>query len=66
MSFSALFPSAASSAGDSVDALSDTDSHSSSETLSILQPIGYSSSTCGYCAEEKGARSINKSSKSYG
>lgn len=36
------------------------------ERLTILQPIGYSSSSCGYCPNEKGTRSSNKSSKSYG
>ncbi|GAA5827181.1 hypothetical protein JCM11251_001156 [Rhodosporidiobolus azoricus] len=35
------------------------------ERISILQPLGYSSSTCGYCSE-KGKRSATKSSKSYG
>ncbi|BGP12345.1 hypothetical protein JCM10213_006524 [Rhodosporidiobolus nylandii] len=36
------------------------------EPLSILQPLGYSSSTCGYCGDGKGQRSRTKSSKSYG
>ncbi|GAA5888743.1 hypothetical protein JCM6882_002833 [Rhodosporidiobolus microsporus] len=36
------------------------------ERISILQPLGYSASTCGYCGEGKGKRSSTKSSKSYG
>ncbi|GAA5877358.1 hypothetical protein JCM16303_006255 [Sporobolomyces ruberrimus] len=67
MSLSQLYSEAGSSAGDSSAALSDSaDSSSSSESLSILQPFGYSASTCGYCAEVKGQRSRAKSSKSYG
>ncbi|GAA5922830.1 arginyltransferase [Sporobolomyces koalae] len=69
MSLSQLFPSAASSAGDSSQsqsALSDADSSSSNDSISILQPFGYSASACGYCSEVKGERSRAKSSKSYG
>ncbi|GAA6046515.1 hypothetical protein JCM3770_006187 [Rhodotorula araucariae] len=40
--------------------------HDDHEPLSFLQPLGYSASSCGYCAEVKGARSRSKSSKSYG
>ncbi|GAA5901915.1 hypothetical protein JCM5296_006301 [Sporobolomyces johnsonii] len=49
-------------------AASNADSSSSSDplSLSILQPLAYSASTCGYCAEEKGKRSKTKCSKSYG
>ncbi len=36
------------------------------ETLSILQGLGYSQTSCGYCAEEKGARSSRKGGRSYG
>ncbi|GAA6064208.1 hypothetical protein JCM10212_001621 [Sporobolomyces blumeae] len=64
-----MYSSAGSSAGDSAfsDTASNADSTSfGSDSLSILQPFGYSSSTCGYCAEEKGQRSKQKSSKSYG
>ncbi|GAA5997142.1 arginyltransferase [Rhodotorula paludigena] len=46
---------------------SDGDSSASSqELLSILQPLGYSANSCGYCSEIKGGRSTAKSSKSYG
>ncbi|GAA6018273.1 hypothetical protein JCM11491_005136 [Sporobolomyces phaffii] len=62
MSLSQLYSEAGSSAGDSSAALSD----SADDSLSILQPFGYSASTCGYCAEIKGQRSRAKSSKSYG
>ncbi|GAA5985354.1 hypothetical protein JCM5350_005155 [Sporobolomyces pararoseus] len=65
MSLSQLYSEAGSSASSSA-ALSDVDSTSSQESLSILQPFSYSASTCGYCAEVKGQRSKNKSSKSYG
>lgn len=34
--------------------------------VSILQPLTYSASSCGYCSTVPGARSVAKSSKSYG
>lgn len=67
MSLSQLYSEVGSSISNSADSVvSDADSTSSSDTLSILQPFGYSASTCGYCAEVKGQRSRAKGSKSYG
>lgn len=43
-----------------------TSAHLNSDPLSILQPIGYSASQCGYCAEVKGMRSDKKGGRSYG
>ncbi|GAA5883804.1 hypothetical protein JCM3774_003663 [Rhodotorula dairenensis] len=37
-----------------------------SEPVSILQPLTYSASSCGYCSTVPGLRSTLKSSKSYG
>ncbi|KAM0756547.1 hypothetical protein T439DRAFT_321254 [Meredithblackwellia eburnea MCA 4105] len=51
------------------DDYSDSDSQNSDEqqeSLSIIQPLGYSRSTCGYCSPIKGKRSQNKSGASYG
>ncbi|GAA5908365.1 arginyltransferase [Sporobolomyces salmoneus] len=68
MSLSQLYSEVGSSTSTSAESVvSDSaESTSSNETLSILQPFGYSASTCGYCAEVKGQRSRAKSSKSYG
>ncbi|GAA6002619.1 hypothetical protein JCM10207_007596 [Rhodosporidiobolus poonsookiae] len=41
------------------------DDEEDDERLSIVQPLGYSLSTCGYCSP-KGQRSTTKSSRSYG
>ncbi|GAA5991289.1 hypothetical protein JCM10908_003240 [Rhodotorula pacifica] len=37
-----------------------------SEPISILQPLTYSASSCGYCSTVPGSRSLAKTSKSYG
>ncbi|KWU42599.1 hypothetical protein RHOSPDRAFT_2986, partial [Rhodotorula sp. JG-1b] len=37
-----------------------------SSSISILQPLTYSASSCGYCSTIPGARSVAKTSKSYG
>ena len=34
--------------------------------ITILQPVGYSSSSCGYCPDANGQKRKTKSSKSYG
>ncbi|KAI5477039.1 arginine-tRNA-protein transferase [Pseudohyphozyma bogoriensis] len=36
------------------------------DPLSILQPLGYTASQCGYCAEVKGLHSQKKTGRSYG
>ncbi|GAA5982247.1 hypothetical protein JCM11641_006238 [Rhodosporidiobolus odoratus] len=46
--------------------MSASDHDEDNDPISILQPTGYSASTCGYCGRGKGQRSQDKSSKSYG
>ncbi|TKA56384.1 hypothetical protein B0A53_01954 [Rhodotorula sp. CCFEE 5036] len=41
-------------------------SDDSTPSISILQPLTYSASSCGYCSTVPGARSVAKTSKSYG
>ncbi|BGP44414.1 Arginyl-tRNA--protein transferase 1 [Rhodotorula kratochvilovae] len=56
----------ATSASSVAESSASASTHDDHEPLSFLQPLGYSASSCGYCAEVKGARSRSKSSKSYG